>query len=270
MSAIASFAGGTLSIVGLVVLAPLLSAWAIRFGPAEYFALMVFAFSALSSVSGRSVTRALASTGLGLLLATVGMDPNSAVPRYTFGQLRLFDGIDFVVVTIGLFAVSEVFLVLERTGWAGHAAAGYGRVAVRLRELSATAWTMVRASVIGFFVGVLPGAGGTIASFLSYSVEEKAAGSGGRFGRGDIRGLAAPEAANNASTTGAMIPLLTLGVPGSGTTAVHLGALLRARARPRPAPHRAEPRGVLGPRRLDVPRQCLSPPPEPPPSSASS
>ena len=226
MSAIASFAGGTLSIVGLVVLAPLLSAWAIRFGPAEYFALMVFAFSALSSVSGRSVTRALASTGFGLLLATVGMDPNSAVPRYTFGQLRLFDGIDFVVVTIGLFAVSEVFLVLERTGWAGRAAAGYGRVAVRLRELSFAAWTMVRASVIGFFVGVLPGAGGTIASFLSYSVEEKAAGSGGRFGRGDIRGLAAPEAANNASTTGAMIPLLTLGVPGSGTTAVLLGALL--------------------------------------------
>lgn len=226
ISAVASFVGGTLSIVGLVFLAPLLSQWAIQFGPAEYFALMVFAFSALSSVSGRSMTRAIASTGFGLLLATVGMDPNSAVPRYTFGQLRLFDGMDFVVVTIGLFAVSEVLLVLEGTGRGSQAAAGYGRVVVRIRDLLQSLWTMLRGSVIGFFVGVLPGAGGTIASFLAYSVEQKTAGPEARFGEGDVRGLAAPEAANNASTTGAMIPLLTLGIPGSGTTAVLLGALL--------------------------------------------
>jgi putative tricarboxylic transport membrane protein len=226
LSAVASFGGGTLSVVGLIFMAPALSRWAIRFGPAEYFALMVFAFSALSSVSGRSLPRALAATGLGLFLATIGMDPNSAVPRFTFGDLRLFDGLDFVVVTIGLFAVSEVLLVLEQTEWAGEAATRYGRVVIGFRSLLASGWTMVRGSVVGFLVGVLPGAGGTIASFLSYSVEEKLAGDGGRFGSGDERGVAGPEAANNAATTGAMIPLLTLGIPGSGTTAVLLGALL--------------------------------------------
>ena len=226
LSAVASFVGGTLSIFGLIFLAPALSRWAIRFGPAEYFALMVFAFSALSSVSGKSVPRALAATGLGLFLATIGMDPNSAVPRYTFGQLRLFDGLDFVVVTIGLFAVSEVLLVLEQTEWGGDAAARYGRVTIRIRDLMASGWTMVRGSVVGFFTGVLPGAGGTIAAFLSYSVEEKVAPDASRFGKGDARGVAGPEAANNAATTGAMIPLLTLGIPGSGTTAVLLGALL--------------------------------------------
>ncbi|MEX2466341.1 MAG: tripartite tricarboxylate transporter permease [Gemmatimonadota bacterium] len=226
LAAVSSFVGGTLSILGLVFLAPALAGWAIRFGPAEYFALMVFAFSALSSVSGKSVARALAATGLGLFLATVGMDPNSALPRYTFGQLKLFDGLDFVVVTIGLFAVSEVLLVLEQTEWAGAAASRYGRVTLRFRALMGSWWSMLRGSVIGFFVGVLPGAGGTIAAFLSYSVEEKMAGETSRFGDGDERGVAGPEAANNAAASGAMIPLLTLGIPGSGTTAVLLGALL--------------------------------------------
>ncbi len=226
MSAVASFVGGTLSVVGLVFLAPALSAWAIRFGPAEYFALMIFAFSALSSVAGRSVPKALAATGFGLLLATVGMDPNSAVPRFTFGQLKLFDGMDFVVVTIGLFAVSEVLLVLRHTEWGDAAAASYGKVTLGLSELRATVGTMLRGSVTGFFVGVLPGAGGTIASFVAYGLEEKVSKADPPFGEGQIRGVAAPESANNAATTGAMIPLLTLGIPGSGTTAVLLGALL--------------------------------------------
>jgi len=226
MSAVASFVGGTLSIVGLVFLAPVLAGWAIRFGPAEYFALMIFAFSALSSVAGNSVPKALAATGFGLLLATVGMDPNSAVPRYTFGQLKLFDGMDFVVVTIGLFAVSEVFLVLQSSRWGEEASIAYGRVTLALSDLRAGVGAMLRGSVTGFLVGVLPGAGGTIASFVAYGVEEKVAGGDARFGEGELRGVAAPEAANNAATTGAMIPLLTLGIPGSGTTAVLLGALL--------------------------------------------
>jgi putative tricarboxylic transport membrane protein len=234
MSAIASFVGGTLSIFGLVFLAPALARWAIRFGPAEYFALMVFAFSALSSLSGGSVLRALAATGFGLLLATVGMDPNSAIPRYTFGQLKLFDGMDFVVVTIGLFAVSEVLLALEHTSWSRDTKAAVGRVMLTPHQLAATAWSMIRGSVIGFFVGVLPGAGGTIASFVAYSVEEKATREPKQFGDGDIRGVAAPESANNAAATGAMIPLLTLGIPGSGTTAVLLGALLGLGVTPGP------------------------------------
>jgi len=234
MSAIASFVGGTFSIFALVLFAPLLSGWAIRFGPAEYFALMVFAFSALSSFAGGSLVRGLASTAFGLWLATVGLDPNSAIPRYTFGQIELLDGMDFVVVTIGLFAVSEVLQLLEDSDRGQEAASAYGRVMISAQELAATGWTMFRSSVLGFLVGVLPGAGGTIASFLAYSTEERIAGPSGRFGEGDIRGVAAPESANNAAANGAMIPLLTLGVPGSGTTAVLLGALLGLGVTPGP------------------------------------
>ena len=226
VSAVASFAGGTLSIFGLVLFAPILANWAIRFGPAEYFALMVFAFSALSSFAGTSLSRAAASTAFGLWLATIGLDPNSAIPRYTFGQIQLLDGMDFVVVTIGLFAVSEVFQLLEESEAGQAAATMSGRISVSIRDLAANVWTMLRGSAIGFLVGVLPGAGGTIASFLAYSTEERLTGPTGRFGQGDPRGVAAPESANNAAATGALIPLLTLGVPGSGTTAVLLGALL--------------------------------------------
>jgi putative tricarboxylic transport membrane protein len=199
MSAVASFVGGTLSILGLVLFAPLLSGWAIRFGPAEYFALMVFAFSALSSFAGGSLVRGLTATAFGLLLATVGLDPNSAIPRFTF---------------------------VEETERGQAAAATYGRVMLTAKELGSSAWTMARGSVLGFLVGVLPGAGGTIASFLAYSTEQRISDREGTFGTGDLRGVAAPEAANNAAAVGAMIPLLTLGVPGSGTTAVLLGALL--------------------------------------------
>lgn len=226
ISAIASFAGGTLSIAGLVLLAPMLAGWAIRFGPAEYFALMVFALAVLSSLSGRTVRKGIISAAIGLLIASVGMDPNSAVPRFTFGQLRLYDGIDFVVVTLGLFAVGEVLRLLVATEPGSEAHHAVGRVMVSAKELAASAWTIVRGTVTGFFTGVLPGAGATIATFLAYSLEQRISDREGTFGKGDLRGVAAPESANNAASVGAMIPLLTLGVPGSGTTAVLLGALL--------------------------------------------
>ena len=226
ISAIASFVGGTLSIFGLVLFAPALAGWAIKFGPAEYFALMIFAFAALSSFTGSSPARSLAATAFGLWLATVGLDPFSAVARFTFGRIELLDGLDFVVVTIGLFAVSEVFVLLGESRAGEPLTRTYGRVMVSVRDLAHTRWTMLRGSLIGFVVGVLPGAGGTIASFLAYGAEERLTSPDNTFGRGDIRGVAAPEAANNAAANGAMIPLLTLGVPGSGTTAVLLGALL--------------------------------------------
>jgi putative tricarboxylic transport membrane protein len=234
MSAIASFIGGTLSVFGLVLFAPALAGWAIRFGPAEYVALMIFAFSALSSLTGGSIPKALLATGLGLFLATVGIDPHSAVPRFTFGQLKLLDGMDFVVVTVGLFAVSEVLQVLEETESGQAVVAPFGRVRIRMQELVSAAWTMIRSSVTGFFIGVLPGAGGTIASFVAYATEQRLVDREGTFGKGDIRGVAAPEAANNAAATGAMIPMLTLGVPGSGTTAVLLGALIGLNIAPGP------------------------------------
>jgi putative tricarboxylic transport membrane protein len=228
LSAVSSFVGGMLSLAGLVFLAPILSMLAVRFGPAEYFALMVFSLAALTSLSDEGLLKSIASTLVGLALATVGFDPNSAVARYTYGELRLLDGIDFVVLTIGVFGVSEVFLVLERirtleTLTAGHAHGG--RSVVELRKWIECLGAMVRGTGVGFLVGVLPGAGATVAAFAAY-VAEKRWNPHLAFGKGEPRGVAAPEAANNAAASAAMVPLLTLGVPGSGTTAVMLGALL--------------------------------------------
>ncbi len=234
VAAVASFVGGTLSVVGLVFFAPVLARLAIRFGPAEYFALMLFALTALSSLGGRDLFRGLVALGFGLFLATVGIDPQSAVPRFTFGQLALLDGVDFVVVTIGLFAISEVLLGLEGGAVGGERQEKLKRVWLRTGDLARTWGTMIRASVVGFFVGVLPGAGGTIAAFLGYATEERLADRDGTFGQGDIRGVAAPESANNAAANGSMIPLLTLGIPGSGTTAVLLGALTALDVTPGP------------------------------------
>lgn len=234
ISAIASFVGGTLAIFGLAFLAPLLARWAIRFGPAEYFVLIVFTFSTLSALTGKQFVKGLIATALGLMLATIGLDPGTGIPRYTFGQLELYDGLDFVVATIGLFAVSEVFLLIEESRAGQATVQKLGRVMISTREVLASSWVMIRSSVVGFLVGVLPGAGATIASFLAYANEQRLVDREGTFGTGDIRGVAAPEAANNAAVSGALIPLLTLGVPGSGTTAVILGALLALNLTPGP------------------------------------
>jgi putative tricarboxylic transport membrane protein len=222
-----------LSIAGLVLFAPLLSGLAVRFGPAEYFALMVFALATLTSLSPESLLKSVGSTLGGLALATVGFDPGSAVARYTFGEMRLLDGIDFVVLTIGLFGVSEVFLVLEQIQTFERLRAVQGRAVFELRKWLDCLGAMVRGTVIGFPVGILPGAGATIAAFAAY-VAEKRWSPGLAFGKGEPRGVAAPEAANNAAASGAMVPLLTLGVPGSGTTAVMLGALLGLDVAPGP------------------------------------
>lgn len=234
ISAISSFFGGTVSIVALMFFAPLLSDWAIQFGPAEYFALMVFALSMLSSLAGQSLPKALLATLVGLMLATVGLDPNSGVERYTFGQMKLLDGMDFVVVTIGLFAISEVLRMLEEAASDRSIQTEIGRVMVSMKELTKSLWTMIRGSISGFFIGTLPGAGATIASFVSYTTEKRLVDRENTFGSGDIRGVASPESSNNAAANGALIPLLTLGVPGSGTTAVMLAALLGMNITPGP------------------------------------
>jgi putative tricarboxylic transport membrane protein len=234
MSAIASFVGGTLAIFGLAFLAPLLAQWAIRFGPAEYFVLIVFTFTTISALTGKHFVKGLIATGIGLMLATIGLDPGTGVPRYTFGSMPLFDGIDFVSATIGLFAVAEVFLLLEATRAGAEVKTKIGRAMISVKEFSQSFWVMIRSAVSGFLVGVLPGAGATIAAFLAYSNEQRWVDKEGTFGEGDIRGVAAPEAANNAAVSGALIPLLTLGVPGSGTTAVILAALLALNLNPGP------------------------------------
>ena len=234
MSAIASFIGGTLSIFALVFFAPILAEWAIDFGPAEYFVLMVFAFSTLSSLTGNNIFKGLIAALLGLILATVGLDPQGTGVRFTFGNINLYDGLDFVVVVIGFFAISEVFQMMSETDSGQVVNSKVKQVMVTAKEFMSSLGTMIRSSISGFIIGVLPGAGATMASFVAYTTEKQIVDRDDTFGKGDIRGVAAPEAANNAASVGAFIPMLTLGVPGSGTTAVMLAALLSYGVTPGP------------------------------------
>ena len=225
LSGWSSFVGAIVAFLGIVALGPLLARWALLFGPAEYFALMVFAFACLTSMVGRNPVKTLLGGCLGLALATVGVDAGTGVYRYTFDDVHLSDGIPFLVVVIGLFSVSEILMLLEQTA-AGQAMMRVsGRLLFTLAEMRATWWTTLRASVTGFLIGVLPGTGASIASAVSYMTEKRLLDREGTFDKGDLRGLAAPEAANNAAAGGALVPMLTLGVPGSGTTAILLGAL---------------------------------------------
>ncbi|MEZ4661973.1 MAG: tripartite tricarboxylate transporter permease [Caldilineaceae bacterium] len=227
-SALASFFGSNVSIIAMMVAAPLLARWAIKFGPAEYFALIVFAFSTLSSLAGANLAKGLIGTLIGLMISTVGLDVMTGAPRFTFNNLRLYDGLDFVVVVIGFFAVNEVLRLTYERIEGQNAILSMGRVMVPLKEFFSKIWTLVRGAIIGFLVGILPGAGAAIGAFIAYSTEKRISGIPQDLFADidDIRGVASPEVANNAAVSGSLIPLLTLGVPGSGTTAVMLGALL--------------------------------------------
>jgi len=225
ISAVSSFVGALIATIGITLFAPLLSKWALSFGPAEYFALMVFAISTLGGMLGGKPAKALLGCLIGLSLAMVGIDSGTGVYRLTFGSLHLSDGIQFIVLVIGLFAISEILVMLEQTQTGSTVVRLSGRLMFNARELGSSAFTILRSSLMGFGIGTLPGAGATVASAIAYTSEKHLAGSKGEFGKGDVRGVAAPEAANNASACGSFIPMLTLGVPGSGTTAVMLGAL---------------------------------------------
>ncbi|MEO5794093.1 MAG: tripartite tricarboxylate transporter permease [Rhodoferax sp.] len=246
ISAWSSFVGSAVATLGIVLFAPLLARWALAFGPAEYFALMCFAFACITGLMGDAPIKAVLAAVIGLSLSTVGLDSNSGVYRFTGDNLHLSDGIQFIVVVIGVFSISEILLMLEQH----HSSAGMlkitGRSMFNMKELVYTRWVVLRSSVLGFVVGVLPGAGATIASAMAYSTEKRLAGASGTFGEGDIRGVAAPEAANNASAAGSFVPMLTLGVPGSGTTAVMVGALSLYNITPGPALFSQNPTLVWG------------------------
>ena len=246
ISAWSSFIGSLVATAGIVLFAPLLARWALAFGPAEYFALMCFAFACITGLMGDAPMKAALAAVMGLSLSTIGLDSNSGVYRFTGGDVHLSDGIQFIVVVIGVFSVSEILLMLEQH----HASEGVikqtGRALFNLKEMAYTWWSTLRSSVVGFVVGVLPGAGATIASAMTYSMEKRIAGAGSDFGNGDIRGVAAPEAANNASAAGSFVPMLTLGVPGSGTTAVMVGALSLYNITPGPALFQQNPTLVWG------------------------
>lgn len=234
IAAIGSFVGGTISIIGLTFLAPLLSKVAVSFGPPEYFALMLLGLTAIASLSDGSTIKALISGVIGLMIATVGIDAQTGTARFTFGNPHLLEGIDFLVIALGLFALAEVASLIKNRREKASDMHRVGSLKLSKKEVKELAPTMGRGSVIGFLVGVLPGAGGTIASFLSYISEKKFSKNPKEFGKGAIRGVAAPESANNAASGGAFVPLLSLGIPGSGTTAVMLGALIVLGIQPGP------------------------------------
>ena len=234
MAAVSSVIGGILSLIVFLVATPLLATAALKFRPPEYFALAVFALSMLASISGKSSIRNLIAGAAGVLIGTVGIHLTTAVERFTFGVPELSDGIHFVPVLIGLFAMGELLSqsqALEVT---------YERitsVVVRLPGLAdfrKVKWTILRSSCIGTFIGILPAEGSTIAAIMGYNEAKRFSRNKEEFGKGAIEGIAGPEAANNAAAVGAMVPTLALGIPGSGTTAVILAALIMHGFRPGP------------------------------------
>jgi putative tricarboxylic transport membrane protein len=234
IAAIGSFVAGIVTLFALIALAKPLSSVAIKFGPAEYFSLMLLGLGAVSGLAGKSVTKALIMTVTGLLLGTIGIDSVSGIARFTFNVPWLYQGIEFLTIAVGLFALGEVFkTILEKDEEEGEIAR-INNLLPSKAELKESAAPIARGSVLGFFVGILPGAGATLASFFSYILEKKISKTPSKFGTGTIAGVAAPESANNAASGGALIPLLTLGIPGSGTTAILMGALMMYNVQPGP------------------------------------
>jgi len=233
VSGIGSFVGATLSVVLMTFLSVPLARIAVGFSPADYVALIVFALSLLGAVAPGNAAKAWAAGCFGILLALVGIDSGTGVERLTFGSIELLGGVDFTVLAIGLFAIGEVLLLLERQMRASAATLGHGAY-LSFRELVSCIPAMFRATGIGFVIGVLPGAGASVAAALSYTTERRVADKHGTFGKGDLRGVASPETADNAAQIGNLVPMLSLGIPGSGTTAVLLGALLMYSITPGP------------------------------------
>jgi putative tricarboxylic transport membrane protein len=235
VAAMGSFVAGSLGVVGIVMAASWLADQALRFGPPEYFAMAAAGLLLLSRLSGGSLMHALLMVAIGLALGTVGMEPISAVRRFTFGSTQLSQGIELVPVIMGLYGVAEVLLIAESGIRKAHIAA------VRLRELLPTraewrlsAWPIARGSAVGFLTGLIPGPATVLSTFIAYKLERKVSKHPERFGHGAIEGVAGPEAANNGATAGAMVPLLSLGIPFSPATAILLGALIITGIQPGP------------------------------------
>ncbi|ALO34383.1 tripartite tricarboxylate transporter TctA [Colwellia sp. MT41] len=242
IAAYASFSGGTIAAVFLLVAAPMLAKVSLSFQSPDYFALLLLGLTAIAAFSNKgSFLKSIMMTLFGLMLSTVGTDQASGVERFTFGQIDLLDGISFLLIAMSMFALSEALLSIisnnrdKKLGIAS-VTTEVGSLKLTRAEIKEMAPTVARSSVLGFFVGVLPGAGATIASFLAYGMERHLASAKEKlkFGKGSLRGLAAPETANNAACSGSFVPLLTLGIPGSGTTAVMLGALMSYGIEPGP------------------------------------
>ena len=242
LAAYTSFSGGTIAAVFLLIAAPALASVSLSFQSADYFALMVLGLSAVSAFAGHGkFLIAVLMTLLGLMLSTIGTDQTAGLQRFTFGSIDLIDGISFLLLAMATFALSEALMVILKPEKVSKEAAeatkgNLGSMKISIDEVKDVAPAVARSSVLGFFIGILPGAGATIASFLAYGMERNFASAKEKlkFGKGSLRGLAAPETANNAACSGSFVPLLTLGIPGSGTTAVMLGALISYGVQPGP------------------------------------
>ena len=254
LASIGSFIGGTAAIIGLTFLAPIVASFALDFGPAEYSALALLGILLVATISNGAKTKALIAAAVGLLLATVGRDIFTGESRFTFGNLELADGIDFVPIAMGIFGLGEILYNLEERHRAAKAPSKVTNVWPSRTDLTQASGAIARGSVLGFFLGILPGGGATIASMASYAMEKKRAKQPERFGKGAPEGVAGPETANNAAATSSFIPLLTLGIPANATM-----ALVRCPADPGcdagPAVGGAGPRAVLGRGQLHVHRQ---------------
>ncbi|BCV25906.1 tripartite tricarboxylate transporter permease [Gelria sp. Kuro-4] len=229
ISTYSSMVGGLISSFFLLLLAPPLSMISLKFGPPEYFLLALFGLSVISSLASGSLVKGLISAVFGLLVGTIGVDVNTGFPRFTFGVTSLESGVSLVPAMIGLFSLSQVFIMSETARQEQHRATNEirdWRFLPPLSEVNAVKNTILRSSIIGVIIGMLPGAGGDIASWVGYNEAKRFSRHPEKFGQGAIEGVAGPEAANNAVTGGALIPLFTLGIPGSATAAVLLGGLM--------------------------------------------
>jgi len=225
MSTVASFCGGTIGAVVMTFLSPEIAKIGLRFGPCEFFALAIFGLGMIITISGRSLLKGIIAGLFGLLITTVGFDPLSGVPRFTFGSLNLLGGITFIPALIGLFGYAQVFRNIEKILILPTVKSKVENVLPKLKEIRASLKTIIKSALIGTFIGSIPGTGCDVAAFVTYGEAKRSSKHPEKFGTGILEGVAAPEAGNNAATGGAMIPMLTLGIPGDAVTAVLLGAL---------------------------------------------
>lgn len=234
MSVFGSFVGGVLGIAGLVAISVPVSQFALAFGPTEMTAMMCFALSLLSVLGGRNALKGFVALAIGFWLGTVGLDPIAGSTRYTFGSVDLFDGLDFSIIAVGLFGLTAIFTSLEVTVDKPLASYSFRSLMPRFSDAILSRWQLAQGSVVGFFIGVLPGVGATAATMLSYAIAKRTSRTPEAYGTGIVQGVAAPEAANNSASYGSMIPLFSLGIPGSATTAVMMGGLLMVGLQPGP------------------------------------
>ncbi|HEX6981080.1 MAG TPA: tripartite tricarboxylate transporter permease [Alphaproteobacteria bacterium] len=246
-AAIGSFVAGSIGIIGLTFLAPVIVEFALKFGPAEYFALMVLAFVAVSAVLGNSAVRGLTALFFGIFLGLIGVDLQTGQPRFTFGLPELLDGINVIVVAVGLFAVGETLFLAARHRYGGDQIIPVrGSIWMTAEDWKRSWKAWLRGAAIGFPIGAMPAGGAEVPTFLSYYVEKKLSPKPEEFGRGAIEGVAGPEAANNASATGVLVPMLTLGLPTSATAAIMLSAFQSYGINPGPLLLQNQPALVWG------------------------